>query len=175
MSKMRAQIGGACMMEYVKTDELVFSSKNPRNHPEEQIEKLINSIRDFGFINPVLIDENNIIIVGNGRTMAAKRIGLTEVPVFRIENLTEEQKKAYAIIENKLTEEGDWNYDLLNSELEAIGLDMTRYGFEEFENMKVIDPEDEQEVINTNTEYEWSDFDDENFTYECDACGFQFN
>lgn len=104
---------------------------NARTHSADQIEMIENSIREFGFINPVIIDENDMILVGHGRVMAAKQIGIADVPFRRVTNLSEDQKKAYIIADNKLSDMAGWNDELLLEELESIELDMSQFGFDE--------------------------------------------
>lgn len=118
---------------YIAISDIKPYENNARLHPEEQLEKIANSIREFGFITPVIIDENNTILVGHGRTLAAERVGLTEIPYRRITNLTEEQKRAYILADNKLSDIAEWDEELLKMELESITLDMTDFGFEDFE------------------------------------------
>lgn len=105
--------------------------RNARTHSDEQIEQIARSIKEFGFINPVLIDEDGTIIAGHGRVMAAGRVGMTEVPVLYVEDLTDEQKKAYVLVDNKLTELGGWDFELLDSEILDLDgvIDMTDFGF----------------------------------------------
>lgn len=117
---------------FISIDELKPYENNARLHPQDQIDKITNSIREFGFITPVIIDENNTILVGHGRTKAAKEAGLDKVPYRRITNLTEEQKRAYILADNKLSDIAEWDEELLKIELENISLDMTAFGFEEF-------------------------------------------
>ena len=163
-------------METIKISDLKALSQNVRNHPEHQLEAMVRSIRDFGFINPIIINAENEILVGNGRTEAAKRAGLDEIPAIRVTNLTPDQEKAVAIIENKLTEEGSWDYELLNSEIEAIGIDMEQYGFENFLEQAADGSEPGREHIKAeNEELSLDLFEDEEFEYTCDACGFRFN
>ena len=164
------------MMEEIKVSELHFLENNVRSHPEEQIRALEESIKEFGFINPIVVDENNKVLVGNGRVEAAMNIGIKKVPAIRVENLTEDQKRAYIIIENKLIEAGGCNYELLNSEIEAIGLDMTRFGFEKFSGMEIVEGDEIQKTFkNTNQELDFNLFDDDNFEFTCENCGFRFN
>lgn len=118
---------------------------NARLHPQEQINKIVNSIKEFGFITPVIIDENNTILVGHGRTQAAKAAGLTKVPYRRITNLTDEQKRAYILADNKLSDIAEWDEELLQMELESISLDMTAFGFDDF--TIDIDEDTEAEVV----------------------------
>jgi len=117
---------------FININELKPYENNARLHPQEQIDKIVNSINEFGFITPVIIDENNTILVGHGRTVAAKRAGLTQVPYRRITNLTDEQKRAYILADNKLSDIAEWDEELLKIELESISLDMTAFGFDDF-------------------------------------------
>lgn len=117
---------------FIKISELKPYENNARLHPQDQVDKIANSIREFGFITPVIIDENNMILVGHGRTEGAKQVGLEEVPYRRITNLTDEQKKAYILADNKLSDIAEWDEELLKIELESISLDMSAFGFDEF-------------------------------------------
>lgn len=103
--------------ENVKIEKLIPYKNNARVHDEKQIEKIANSIKEFGFINPLLIDENYNILAGHGRLEGAKKIGLDSVPCIFVEDLTEHQKKAYILTDNKLTLDARWNYKLLDIEL----------------------------------------------------------
>ena len=116
--------------EMIDINALTPYKNNARTHSPEQIEMICNSIREFGFINPVIIDENNMILVGHGRVMAADQIGIKQVPFRRVTNLTEDQKKAYIIADNKLSDLGGWDDELLLAELESIELDMSQFGFD---------------------------------------------
>ena len=116
--------------QFIKISELKPYENNARTHSNEQIEAICNSIKEFGFINPVIIDENNMILVGHGRIEAAKMLGMDEAPYRRIENLTEDQKRAYILADNKLSDLGGWDEDLLAQELGEISLDMSLFGFD---------------------------------------------
>lgn len=116
---------------------------NARIHSVDQIEKITNSIKEFGFITPVIIDENNTILAGHGRTAAAINAGLKEVPYRRVTGLTEDQKRAYILADNKLSDIAEWDEEMLRVELEHIDLDMTAFGFEDFE----IDFEEPAEIV----------------------------
>lgn len=130
---------------FIDINELKPYENNARLHPQEQINKIVNSIKEFGFITPVIIDENNTILVGHGRTQAAKAAGLTKVPYRRITNLTDEQKRAYILADNKLSDIAEWDEELLQMELESISLDMTAFGFDDF--TIDIDEDAEAEVV----------------------------
>ncbi len=104
--------------------------RNAKLHPEEQIEQIKNSIQEFGFISPCLIDKDNQVIAGHGRILAAKELGMKKVPCIYIEGLTDEQRRAYTLVDNKLTELGGWDFNLLDQELDDIAIDMSDFGFQ---------------------------------------------
>lgn len=106
--------------ENVSIDKLKPYKRNARTHSAEQIEKIAKSIKEFGFINPVLIDGDFGIIAGHGRVEGAKKLGMTEVPCLFVEDLTEEQKRAYIIADNKLAEDAGWDMEILQSELKFL-------------------------------------------------------
>ena len=119
--------------ENVNISKLKPYENNARTHSPEQIDKIVRSIEEFGFINPVLIDGDFGIIAGHGRVMAATKMGMKEVPCLFVEDLTEAQKKAYIIADNKLTEEGGWDETILKielGELEAMDFDVSLTGFD---------------------------------------------
>jgi len=93
---------------------------NARTHSKRQIEQIARSIERFGFINPVLIDASGAIIAGHGRVEAAKRLGLAQVPTLRIEHLTDAEKRAYILADNKLAEKAGWDREILAIELQAL-------------------------------------------------------
>ncbi len=123
-------------IEYLKLDKLSGYETNSRTHSAEQINQIAASITEFGFTNPILIDENNIIIAGHGRLEAAKQLKLDEAPCLRLSHLTEAQKKAYVIADNKLALNAGWDDELLRqeiSELKDIEFDIALLGFSEEE------------------------------------------
>lgn len=107
-------------LKIVAINELVPYVNNARTHSKEQITKLRSSLREFGFINPILIDKDKNIIAGHGRVLAAKEEGLTEVPCVLVEHLTEAQKKAYIIADNKLALDAGWDDELLALEIQGL-------------------------------------------------------
>ena len=114
-------------IEYLKPSEIKEYDSNPRSHNETQITQIAKSIDQFGFNNPLLIDENSILIAGHGRLAAVKLLKLEQVPVVRLSHLNEAEKRAYRIADNKLTENGRWDEDLLKMEfceIEKISLDL---------------------------------------------------
>jgi DNA modification methylase len=127
-------------LEYIEIDRLIPYANNARTHSDEQIKKIQASLREFGFVNPVLVDKGNGIIAGHGRVEAARREGLTEVPCVRIEHLTEAQKKAYILADNRLALDAGWNMDILKVELEELkeldfDIDLTGFNDEELSDL----------------------------------------
>ena len=118
-------------IEKIKVDEIIPYADNAKLHPERQIEQIRSSILEFGFNDPIAIDENNVVIEGNDRLMAIKDLGFKEVDCIRIEGLTEDQKRAYILVHNQLTMNTGFDIDILNKELEKIkGIDMKQFDFE---------------------------------------------
>ena len=118
------------------TDRLVPYARNPRTHSEEQVLQIAASIAEFGFTNPILVDTKAGIIAGHGRLLAAQRLGLKEVPVIVLDHLSETQRRAYCIADNRLALGGGWDDELLAaelSELEREGLDLGLTGFSDAE------------------------------------------
>ena len=117
-------------VEYISIDDIKTYENNAKLHPAEQIEQIKKSIQEFGFNDPIAIDENNVIIEGHGRYIACNELGIKEVPIIRLEGLDEEHKKAYMLVHNKLTMNSDFDIELLSYELEDISIDMSDYGFD---------------------------------------------
>ena len=117
----------------VNVDNLQPYGMNSRTHSENQINQIINSIKEFGFTNPCLIDENNNLIAGHGRLEAAKKMGFTEIPCIIVDGLNEVQRKALIIADNKLALNAAWDIDILKSELSFIqdnDFDLELIGFD---------------------------------------------
>ena len=107
-------------IEYIATDELIPYINNSRTHSESQIKQIAASIREFGFTNPILIDEAGTIIAGHGRVMAAQVLELDEVPTITLDGLSDAQRKAYVIADNKLALNAGWDIDVLTTEIKAL-------------------------------------------------------
>ena len=107
-------------IEYKRVDDLIPYVNNSRTHSDEQVTQVAASIKEFGFTNPILIDENNGIIAGHGRLMAAKKLKLKQVPTITLKGLTDAQRKAYVIADNKLALNAEWDFDLLKIEIESL-------------------------------------------------------
>lgn len=104
-------------IETIKIEKLIPYARNSRTHSDQQVAQVAASIREFGFTNPVLIDSEDGIIAGHGRVMAARKLGLAEVPCIRLGHLTETQKRAYIIADNKLALNSGWDEEMLGLEL----------------------------------------------------------
>lgn len=136
---------------YKKVQELIPYVNNSRTHSEEQVNQICASINEFGFTNPLLIDEKDSIIAGHGRLLASKKLGMEEVPCIVLEGLTEAQKKAYIIADNKMALNAGWDEELLKIELENLkeldfDLELTGFNVDELDDI-LGKNEEEQEII----------------------------
>lgn len=132
---------------YKSTKDIKAYEKNAKKHPKEQVEYIANSITEFGFKIPIIIDSNNVIVAGHGRLLAAKKLGLKEVPCIIADDLTPEQIKAFRLADNKVAE-SDWDNDLLGEELLDLKdlFNMEQFGFEEADfNIEDDDVEAEED------------------------------
>ena len=123
-------------------EALIPYARNSRTHSDAQVAQIAASIKEFGFTNPVLIDEDGGIIAGHGRTLAARKLGLGEVPCLRLAHLTEAQKKAYIIADNKLALNAGWDDEMLKveiSELKDLDFDLSLIGFDADELQKLVE------------------------------------
>ena len=127
-------------IEYVKLSEIKPYKGNAKTHPKEQVEQIKKSIQELGFNDPIGIWHNEIV-EGHGRYFAAQELGLDTVPVIRLDGLTDEQRRAYTLIHNKLTMNSDFDFDILSAELDDIlDIDMSDFGFsDEFSNVSAED------------------------------------
>lgn len=127
-------------IEYMPIGSIKPYKNNAKLHPKEQIEQIKKSMQEFGNIDPIGVWHNEIV-EGHGRFQAAKELGIDIVPVIRLDELTDEQRKAYALVHNKLTMNSDFDLDILSDELDKIfDIDMSDFGFgDEFSNVSVED------------------------------------
>lgn len=138
----------ALKIEYLPVGKLLRYAKNSRTHSDEQVEQLVNSIREFGFTNPVLIDEKNELIAGHGRLAAAEILEMDKVPAIRLSNISEKQKKAYRIADNKLALNAGWDMQLLAEEVKELmddDFDIDLLGFNDAELDEMLSDEQPQE------------------------------
>lgn len=142
---------------YKKVQDLIPYVNNSRTHSEEQVNQICASINEFGFTNPLLIDEKDSIIAGHGRLMASKKLGMEEVPCIVLEGLTEAQKKAYIIADNKMALNAGWDEELLKIEIEnlkELDFDLELTGFSVDELDDILGAEEEKEVVEDDFEIE---------------------
>lgn len=176
-------------MEQNKEMNIVYKSlktlkpykKNAKKHNKEQVERIANSIKEFGFTQPVIIDKNNCVVAGHGRILGAKKAGLKQVPTVMLEDLTEEQIKAYRLVDNKLNE-SEWDYSLLDEELGILSedIDMDLFGFEMEEQQERANKTEENRVMKKeyyviqNEEGKFLKIDDLSGGYPCFIDDFEF-
>jgi ParB-like chromosome segregation protein Spo0J len=128
-------------IEYLSPSILTDYERNSRTHSREQVEQIAASIREFGFTNPVLIDDNNRVIAGHGRLQAATMMNMDSVPCLRLTGLTDDQLRAYVIADNKLAENAGWDKAMLNLEIEDLklaGFDLDLLGFTDGQIKKIL-------------------------------------
>lgn len=139
-------------VEYKATGELIPYVNNSRTHSEAQIQQVAASIKEFGFNNPILIDEDGGIIAGHGRLAAAQKLKLDEVPTITLSGLTESQKKAYIIADNKLALNADWDMDILELEMQDISDDI-ELGILGFDKDELLDILGDDDSVDSENEY----------------------
>ena len=151
---------------YISPDELIPYENNAKIHTPEQVERIANSIREFGFQQPIVIDKDNVVIIGHGRLFAAKELMLDTVPVVRADNLTDDQVKALRLADNKLNE-SPYDFGKLESELAELsidGFDMEQFGFSEPGSADMESPD------------EFREYGEQTETaHKCPRCGYEFN
>lgn len=164
----RQQIEEAVIVVH-DTDQLVAYARNARTHSDYQVHLIAESIKKWGFTNPVLIDGNGGIIAGHGRVLAAYKLGLTRVPCRVLGYLNEAQKQAYVLADNKLAEKAGWDFDILRQEIEEIesyGYDPISLGFEQKDIDKIFKGEQPSPTSHSNGDDDLNSAD-----LLCRACG----
>ena len=158
-----------------KIDSLIPYVKNSRTHSDEQVAQIAASIKEFGWTNPILVDGSNGIIAGHGRLLAARKLGYTDVPTIELADLTETQKKAYIIADNRLALNAGWDNEMLTIELNdlfADGFALNILGFNNDEISKLLDEPDFQPA----TEEEQGKLDELDPKWiACPHCGKEFD
>ena len=131
-------------IDHISVDELIPYAKNARTHSETQVAQIAASMTEFGFVNPILLGEDSVIIAGHGRLMAAKMLGMKSVPTIRLTHLNEAQRRALVIADNKIAENAGWDETLLREELSALedldfNIDLLGFNAEEIDNLFLDD------------------------------------
>ena len=187
-------------IESIPVDQLIPYAGNARKHDDKNVSDIAGSIAEYGFNDPIAINEkDNVIIEGHGRLLAAKKLGMKEVPVIKLGHMTEAQLKAYTLVHNRMAEKSEWDVDMLQMELEKLGemdtsLDDMGFNTDELTSLGVQidsvpeyhsneDPQewseksdssnDEKEINNTSKELDLDSFD--NFDHTCPKCGFEWD
>lgn len=150
------------VINYIDINELTPYANNSRTHSDEQVNQIVASIKEWGFTNPILIDERNGIIAGHGRLLAAMLLNMDTIPTITLTGLTDEQKRAYVIADNKLALNSEWDYTLLKSEVESlVDIDLELLGFDGDELNLILHGVDEEPLA----EIEHDDaFDEQRYT-----------
>jgi ParB-like chromosome segregation protein Spo0J len=157
-----------------KVDSLIPYINNSRTHSDEQVAQIAASIKEFGWTNPILVDGDNSIIAGHGRLLAARKLGYKEVPTIELADLTETQKKAYIIADNKLALNASWDNEILSIELgslQSANFDIELLGFDAIELSDLF--EEQIKELKSNTEE--IDPDEYDMNCKCPKCGFEFD
>jgi ParB-like chromosome segregation protein Spo0J len=160
-----------------KTSDLIPYARNSRTHSEAQVAQIAGSIREFGFTNPVLIDAENGIIAGHGRVLAAQKLGMAEVPCIRLAHLTDTQKRAYIIADNKLALNAGWDETMLGlelAELRELDFDLNLTGFDGDEIEQFLNPPERNDEAPESSGGE-IDVDAMEMGCACPKCGFEFD
>jgi DNA modification methylase len=133
---------GAKEIKWQSVDKLIPYAKNARTHSDEQVAQIAGSIKEFGFNNPVLVDKEGSIIAGHGRLMAARKLGMDKVPVVELEHLTEAQRKAYVLADNRIALNSGWDTSMLSLELQDLkdDIDLSLLGFDPDELDQLLNP-----------------------------------
>lgn len=152
-------------IEYVDIDSIKPYKNNPRIN-DMAVDKVANSIKEFGFKVPVIVDSGGVLITGHTRIKAAKKLGMKEVPTIKADDLTPEQVKAFRLADNKVSELAEWNFEMLDQELDDLlnmDIDMGEFGFDNLE-----------EEIQSNN-YEMQDLKENKIQFhKCPECGCEF-
>lgn len=140
---------GATKIEWMSVETLIPYAKNARTHSDEQVAQIAGSIKEFGFNNPVLIDKENSIIAGHGRLMAARKLGMDKVPVVQLDHMTEAQRKAYVLADNRIALNSGWDTSMLSLELQELkdDIDLSLLGFDADELDALLNPIEETEGL----------------------------
>jgi ParB-like chromosome segregation protein Spo0J len=166
-------------LENISTASLIPYTRNSKTHSDAQVSAIAGSIREFGFTNPVLISDDLTIVAGHGRVLAAQKLGLDTVPCIRLSHLSDNQRRAYVIADNRLAEVGaSWDLEMLQLELESfdhIEFDPAVLNFDDL--FKSFDGEEEAEESDEPQETSTKEIDPDEYEFEhrCPKCGFEFN
>jgi len=181
MKKTESRVGKsnpADEIERWSLDKLTPYARNSRTHSDEQVAQLAASIREWGWTTPVLVDEDGGIIAGHGRVLAARQLGMVEVPVVVARGWSDAKRRAYVIADNKLALNAGWDAEMLSLELGELGelgfdLDLTGFGEKEIEAMTLAD--EKPSTLEQESSAKEIDSDEFLLDHRCPRCGFEFD
>ncbi|MEM8541807.1 MAG: ParB/Srx family N-terminal domain-containing protein [Pseudomonadota bacterium] len=146
-SKQKTNSSTASKIEYCSVEDLTPNPRNARTHNRKQRRKLAASIKRLGFNNPILVDESYVLLAGHGRLLAAKDLGLSAVPVIVLDHMSDEEKRAYLLADNRIAQDAGWDLEILADEfaeltiaLPDLDLDLAQTGFEDAEIDLIVEP-----------------------------------
>jgi len=174
-SDMEQKVNPADKVERWKIERLVPYARNARTHSDEQVAQIAASIREWGWTTPVLVDEGGGIIAGHGRTLAAQRLQMAEVPVMVARGWSDAKKRAYILADNQLAINAGWDNELLNlelSELKELDFDLELIGFSADEILQLSFKEKDLYPDSSTQEI---DPDNYKMGHQCPKCGFEFD
>jgi site-specific DNA-methyltransferase (adenine-specific) len=156
---------------YKPIDDIIPYENNPRKN-DKAVDVVANSIKMFGFRNPIIIDKDNVIVAGHTRLKAAKKLGINRVPTVSADDLTPDEVKAFRLADNKVAEAAEWDFEILTAELGILEtqFDMTDYGFSDYNPQDYFD---DGESIGVQTA-DVDDYESKSKVIECPHCGFKF-
>ena len=172
------QTRSAQQVEQIPVSDLIPYARNARTHLEQQVAQIAGSIQEFGFCNPVLIDKANGIIAGHGRVLAAGRLKLERVPCIRLAHLSDAQKRAYVLADNRIALSSGWDEEMLANELSdlhADEFDMALLGFDADELAKLLAFEEKPDEEPPESSASEVDVDGFSMGAKCPRCSFEFN
>jgi ParB-like chromosome segregation protein Spo0J len=161
----------------VSVSNLIPYVRNSRTHSDEQVAQIAASIKEFGFLNPIIVDGDSGIIAGHGRVLAAQKLGLAELPVIEAGHLSDTQRRAYIIADNKLAMNAGWDDEMLRVELDALGTDgfdieLTGFSLNDAQALSFDDEYPEHNPESSSKEVNTDEFAME---HTCPKCGFEFD
>lgn len=163
-------------LEQIATADLIPYARNARTHSPAQVAGIAGSIREFGFNNPVLIDQDNGIIAGHGRVLAAQQLGLATVPCLRLGHLTKTQRKAYILADNRLAEIAQWDTEMLALEIADLRLDDVDLELLGFDEDALVDLLGQVATDTDTSPDEFKEMDEDIDTdHECPKCGYRWS
>lgn len=170
-TKSKSEQENSSLLNYqmVQIEKLIPYARNSRTHSDSQITKLASSIKEFGFINPVVVDGDNGILAGHGRVLAAQKLGISEVPCIAASHLTETQRRAYIIADNRMALDAGWDMEMLKVELEELQVNQFDLKLTGFDIGEISGIFLEKENGQTDAEKEWvgmPDYEDQDPCYK---------